>query len=229
MTDDQAAELLKQVEALRAENAELKAELQLQKDLVAELLKRLYGAKSEKLSTDQLLLKFMDDGIKKPDAAGTPEPAAKLPKKRTHKKQTRQQRLKDSMAQLPTITKEIIPQEVIKNSDHFRQIGEERSERLEVSPSTFTRHITIRPIYVKKGDYQNAPVTASLPPSLLVGSVLTPSLGVWLLTEKFCYHSPFQRLEWRLKHAHGIDLSRTMICHWHNRPRKFFSVKVFKA
>ena len=39
---------------------------------------------------------------------------------------------------------------------------------------------------------------------------------VHTLTEKFCYHQPFQRLEWRLKHAHGIELSRSMMCHWHN-------------
>ena len=213
MTDEQAAELIKQNELLRAENARLREELQLQKDLVGELLKRIYGSSSEKLSTDQLLLKFMEDGAKKFAAAETSEPAAETQtEKKPRKKSTRKQRLKDSMAQLPTITKEIVPEEVLQNPDLYRQIGEERSERLEVSPSSFTRHVTLRPTFVKKADYDNAPTTAPLPLSLLPGSVLTPSLGAWLLTEKFCY----QRLEWRLKHAHGIGLSRSMMCHWHN-------------
>ena len=215
MTEEQAEKLIKENERLRAEIVELKADLQLQKDLVAELLKRLYGSSSEKMSTDQLLLDFLKDGVpKKPDAAGGLEqPAAnKAPAKTT----PRTQRLKESMKQLPSITREIIPDEVAADPENYRRIGEEVSERLHVKPSAFTRHVTVRPTYVKKGDLDGAPLTAALEPTLLPGSVLTPSLGAWLLTEKFCYHQPFQRLEWRLKHAHGIELSRSMMCHWHN-------------
>jgi hypothetical protein len=51
---------------LTAEVASLKAELAIQKGVVAALLKRIYGAKSEKMSHDQLLLEFLGDEAKSP-------------------------------------------------------------------------------------------------------------------------------------------------------------------
>ena len=50
-------ELIELNRSLTAEVAALKAELDTQKGLVAALLKRLYGAKSEKMSPDQLTLR----------------------------------------------------------------------------------------------------------------------------------------------------------------------------
>ena len=92
----------------------------------------------------------------------------------------------------------------------------ETTERLEVRPAAFTRHVTVRPTYVKKGDPEAKPTTAPLPPALLEGSVLTASLGAHLLTEKFCHHQPFWRQEWRMRAACGVELPRNLMCHWHN-------------
>ena len=59
-----------EVEELRAKNASLEAELKVQKDIVAALLKRIYGVKSEKLDSSQELLDLLwEDGPKKSDAA----------------------------------------------------------------------------------------------------------------------------------------------------------------
>ena len=212
MTDDEA-------EKLTAEIAELRAELQLQKDIVAELLKRIYGAKSEKIDTAQLLLDLLGDGRKKPDAAGCEDAPAAEPepgKEKPAPKKRRRQRLRDSLKALPTVTTEIIPDEVLAAPGDYRRIDQEISERLEVSPAAFTRHVTVRPTYVRKGDPEAKPTTAPLPPALLEGSVLTASLGAHLLTEKFCYHQPFWRQEWRLRATCGIELSRNLMCHWHN-------------
>lgn len=224
MTEEQAQKLIEQnaslideVTGLRKENTTLRQELQQQKDIIEALLKRLYGTSSEKMSTDQLLLAFLKDEPKKPEAADGPEePPAANSKAKKKPRTTRPQKLKDSLKSLPTVTKEIIPAEVLAHPASYRRIGEEVSERLKVSPNVFTRHLTIRPTYVKKDELDTAPITAPLEPSLLPGSILTPSLGAYLLTEKFCYHQPFQRLEWRLRAAHGIELSRGMMCHYHN-------------
>lgn len=212
MTDDE-------IRKLTAEIARLRAELQLQKDLVAELLKRLYGAKSEKVDAAQLLLDLLGDDPKNPGAAGAGDAPAAEPEpeeKRAGKKKPRRQKLRDSLKALPTITTEIIPREVLDDPDAYRRIDQEESERLEVSPAAFTRHVTVRPIYVRRGDPEARPITAPLPPALLEGSVLTASLGAHLLAEKFCYHQPFWRQEWRLRATHGIELSRNLMCHWHN-------------
>ncbi len=55
----------KQIEELQAEVASLRAELQTQKALVSALLTRIYGAKSEKMDHDQLLMTFLEDEAKK--------------------------------------------------------------------------------------------------------------------------------------------------------------------
>lgn len=206
-----------EVRKLSAKIVSLEAELKLQKDLVAELLKRIYGVKSEKVDSAQELLDLLgEDGPKKPEAAGVLDAPAAEPKDQKVEKKPRCQKLRDSLKQLPTITREIVPSEVLASPDDYRRIGEETSERLEVSPAAFTRHVTIRPTFVKKGDLEAKPTTAALPPALLEGSVLTASLGAYLITEKFCYHQPFWRQEWKLRATHGIELTRNLMCHWHN-------------
>jgi transposase len=123
---------------------------------------------------------------------------------------------RDSLKGLPTVTIEIIPPGVLADPNSYRRIGQETSERLDVSPSSFTRRITVRPTYVKKTDPEAKPTTAPLPAPLLEGSVLSASLGAHILTEKFCYHQPFWRQEWKLRATHGIELTRNTMCNWHN-------------
>ncbi|MEM9599024.1 MAG: IS66 family transposase [Acidobacteriota bacterium] len=210
MTDDEARKLTARVAALEQQ-------LEIKDGIIAELLKRLYGAKSEKIDSDQLLLDLLRDEPKKPAAAGVHDaPAAEPDEKQPGKKQSRRQKLRDSLKGLPTVTTEIIPREVLDDPQAYRRIGEERSERLEVSPAAFTRHVTVRPTYVRKADPDTKPTTAPLPTPLLEGSVLSASLGAHLLSEKFCYHQPFWRQQWKLRATHGIELSRNLMCHWHN-------------
>lgn len=205
-----------QIEKLTAEVSELRRELQVQKDLVAALLKKLYGAKSEKLSTDQLLLAFLEDEAKKPHAAGPDDqgPAAEANPKKPRAPRTN--KLADSLRNLPTTERIIIAPEVRDDPENYRLIGEEVSERLHVSPATFTREVIKRLTHVWKNAPDTVPITPPLEPCLLPGSVLTPSLGALLLTEKFCYHQPFYRQEWRLKATHGIVLTRNLMCSWHD-------------
>lgn len=204
------------VEDLTAEVATLRAELKQQKAIISELLKRLYSSKSEQMDASQLMLLLSEDDVKKPDAAGhggqEPEGDSKTCKPRAK----RSNKLSDSLRGLPSIERVVVAPEVAANPDAYRLIGEEVSERLHVSPQSFTREIIRRQTHVKRGDLDVAPVTPALDPCLLPGSVLTPSLGAMLLTEKFCYHQPFYRMEWRLRATHGIELRRDLMCSWHN-------------
>ena len=186
--------------ALRQENAELKAALETQKAIVSALLTRIYGAKSEKIDHDQLLLTFLEDEAKKQEAAGgeDDQPAAdpEEPTKPKKKKAPRTDRLLGSLEGLPTIEKIIVDQEVLDHPELFRFLREEVSIRLQATPATFTREVIKRQTHVRKNDPDAIPFTPPLEPCLLPGSVLTPSLGAYLLTQKFCYHSTFYR-EWR--------------------------------
>ena len=206
----------KQITELKAKVASLEAELAVQKGIVAALLKRIYGTKSEKMTQKQLLLELFGEESKKPD----PEPsadtavAAKTPVSKTRARRT--SKLSDSLKSLPTVVREIIHPAVLASPDDFRLLGEETSERLHVQPTAFTLEIIKRLTHVRKNEIDAVPLTAPFEPCLLPGSVLTPSLGAHLLTQKFCYHSTFYREQWKLKASHGIELTRNLMCSWHD-------------
>lgn len=168
------------------------------------------------MNHEQLLMDLLNDESKMPEAADGIDlpPAAETPALK--KRAPRTNKLSDSLKNLPTITREIIHPDVLAHPELFRQIGEETSERLHVSPNTFKLEIIKRLIHVRKTEPDAAPLTPPLEPCLLPGSVLTPSLGAYFLTQKFCYHSPFYREEWKLRAAYGIELSRNLMCSWHD-------------
>ena len=117
------------------------------------------------------------DGSDVPLAAETPAPKARA--RRTNK-------LSDSLKSLPTLTREIVHPDVLAHPELFRRIGEETSERLHISPAAFKLEIIRRLTHVRKADPDAVPLTPALEPCLLPGSVLTPSLGAYLITQKFC-------------------------------------------
>jgi transposase len=203
-----------QIEELAAKVASLEAELAVQKGIVAALLKRIYGPSSEKMDHNQLLMEFLNEEAKKPAATAPADqgPVADLSKPRAR----RTGKLSQSLKGLPTVVREIIHPEVLAAPGEFRLLGEETSERLHVKPAAFTLEIIKRLTHVRKNEVDAVPVTAPLEPCLLPGSVLTPSLGAHLLTQKFCYHSTFYREQWKLKAAHGIELTRNLMCSWHD-------------
>lgn len=169
------------------------------------------------MSPDQLLMAFLEDEAKKPvaaDGSDAPPAAESVPPKKRRARRTN--KLSDSLKGLPTTVREVIHPDVLAAPHDYRLIGEERSERLHVSPAAFTLEVIKRLTHVRKGEPDAVPLTAPLEPCLLPGSVLTPSLGAYLLTQKFCYHSPFYREEWKLRAAYGIELTRNLMCSWHD-------------
>ena len=134
MTEEQAAQLIK-------ENTELRAEIKQQKAIISELLKHLYGSKSEQIDTNQLILLLSEDGAKKPETA---EPSGQEPEvesKNCKPRAKRTNKLSDSLRSLPSIERVVIAPEVAANPADYRLIGEEVSELLHVSPQSFTREI----------------------------------------------------------------------------------------
>jgi len=221
--EEQVEKLAKEVSSLRQDNERLhqdnerlNAELKTQKDLVSALLTRLYGAKSEKMSKDQLLLAFLEDEAKKPAAADGEDDQPAAESKSRKERAPRTNKLLASLEGIPTTERVIIDPEAAKNPELFRLLREEVSVRLHASPASFTREIIKRQTHVRKDDPDAIPHTPPLEPCLLPASALTPSLGAYLLTQKFCYHSTFYREEWKLNATHGIKLTRNVMCGWHN-------------
>jgi transposase len=186
---------------------------------VEHLIRIIYGSKSEKIDPAQLELLLDPDAPKKLQAADCdpPEDAdaqaaeIKAELKLVRKRKPREPRLP---ANLPTVEQLIIPDEVLADPQNYRRIGERISERLDVVPSIYTRRLIIRPTYVKRNEPIPSLHTAPLPPTILEGSILTPSLLAQVVTAKYCDHLPLYRQEQIMSRRFGINIPRNTLSHW---------------
>ena len=150
------------------------------------LVRKLFGAQSEKLDPAQLLLLLQ--GMDGPGKA--PEPvAAEAPRRSTGQSPPRERgpRLPEH---LPVIEEVIVPEPVKVAPQDWRRIGEEVSERLDYEPARFLRRRTVRPKYVQRGVLDAVPIVAPLPDSILERSIVAPGLLAQIVVAKYCDHLP---------------------------------------
>ena len=197
----------------RDQIAQQREEIRLLKEKVDYILRQLYGSKSESIDPAQLELLLNGEELPKPpeNEEGEAEIENIIPPKRKKRTNNRLPRLPEN---LPTTRETIIPDEVAKNPEAYRQIGEEISQKLNVEPARYSRHLIIRPTYLKRGGAKEDFHTAKLPPCLLEGSLLTPSLLAHILTAKFNDHLPFYRQSQIMDRRHGIKITRATLCNW---------------
>ena len=119
MTADREQQLLSEIALLRAEN-------ELLREKVSEILRRLYDKKSETLDSAQLELLLDPDAAKKASAAdpADPGPAAETPV--TKKRGPRKPR---DISHLPVRETRLIPDEVKANPDAYREIDRASTDR----------------------------------------------------------------------------------------------------
>jgi transposase len=201
-----ARQLKESQEQLRQANVRI-ALLEAKIDL---LLRKLFGAKSEKLDPEQLM--FLMQGLDEPGKA--PEPvAAEAPRRSTAPSPPRERgpRLPEH---LPVI-EEVIEPEVVKVApQEWRRIGEEVSERLDYEPAKFLRRRTVRPKYVHRGEVDTVPIVAPLPPSILERSIVSAGLLAQIIVSKYCDHLPLYRQESIYWTRHGVWLPRQTMAEW---------------
>ena len=189
---------------------------------VAGLLQRIYGTKSEKLDTAQLLMAFADEDLgvappepEVPDLA--PKPAA-TPCKRTPRKE----RLPEHLPERRTV---IDPEEVLENPERYKYIGSEIREKLGYKPPDYWREVIERRKYVLVEDKNLPPVIAPAPPEVIPNSFATVALLVHVIISKVVDHLPLYRQE-RIFGRHGIILGRKTLCDWMRHAGNWFSVIV---
>jgi transposase len=215
--------IIQELERLREENARLAennirlaAENELLRQKIDMLCRKIFGSSSEKFDINQLLL-FESQETKKPagddqeQEANRPSPQRQQ-QKRTHREAT----LPADIAVEETV---LIPDEVKAQPQHYRQIGEEITVKLDFQPSRFKKLITRRPKFVQRlvhlDDAQaDAIWIAPLPPSLKERSLLTPRLAAEIATNRFCQHQPYYRQEQHFLMRHGVHLPRNTMSQW---------------
>ena len=172
--------------------AELKAarlEVKLLKGKVDALVRMLYGKKSEKFDSNQLMLLESFES-KKEEAPASNDPAevgAENRKRAVRNKPTRS-RIPDD---LPVYEEVLDPEEVkAAPQQQYRQIGEEVSEQLDFRPAQFLKRRLIRRKYASIAHAYAPPVIAPLPASLQERCLATPDLIAHVLVSKYVDHLP---------------------------------------
>jgi len=204
------AELTRQLEQALQVIAALQRENRLLREKVNLLLRRVFGASSEKMDAAQLQLLLSGAELVEPAA----EQKSQVPKLQPLAPAARKPRTPRLPESLPVVEEVIDPEPVKAAPEEFRQIGQEVSEQLDYEPARYFRRRLVRRTYVSKVQPEKAPVTAPLPPTLQERCIATPALLAHVLVSKYCDHLPLYRQEQILARRHNIHLPRQTLARW---------------
>jgi transposase len=204
------AELTQQLEQALQAHAALQRENQLLREKINLLLRRVFGATSEKMDLAQLQLLLSGAELVEPAA----EQKAQAPKPKAPLQAPRKAKLPRLPETLPLVEEIIDPEPVKAAPEQFRQIGEEVSEQLDYEPARYFRRRLVRRTYVSRTEPEKAPVTAPLPPTLQERCIATPALLAQIVVSKYCDHLPLYRQEQILARRYGINLPRQTLARW---------------
>lgn len=204
-------------EELLRKLAERDAEIALLKQKVDLLIKRIFGAKSETLSPDQLELLLGPEKPGKADASSEKEEAKftrlTIVRENGERKARplRQPRIPDH---LPAVIEVIEPDEVKAAPEQWRYIGDEISEQLDYEPGHFFKRQLIRRKYVERSVLDPRFAIAPLPPVLQERCIAAPGLLAQIIVDKFAYHQPLHRQEGHYRLQHRMEIPRQTMARW---------------
>lgn len=204
--NDELSVLRALVSTLQSALEETKQENALLRQKVEALIRRVFGASSERIDPAQLELLLQLAGAAKPEVPRV-EPAAVS-------KTPRQPRAPRIPENLPLVEQVIEPEPVLASPEQWRLIGQEVSEQLDFEPARFLRRRIIRRKYVHATDPDRAPIIASLPEKLLERGVAGAGLLAHILVSKYADHLPLYRQEQIFAQRHQINLPRQTLARW---------------
>ena len=201
---DENSALKTALENERKENVLLRQKIDL-------LIRKVFGASSEKLDPSQLDLFLLQAETTpgKSDASSALEEADPQPSRRHGPRN--QERLPED---LPVVEQVIDPDEVTAQPEQWRCIGSEVSEQLDYEPARFLRRRLVRRKYVSRLNPEDAPVIAKLPPMLQERCTVAPGLLAQIIVSKFVDHLPLYRQEQIYWTRHRVWLPRQNLARW---------------
>jgi transposase len=192
------------IEELQNENALLRQKVDL-------LIRKVFGASSEKLDPAQIDLFLIEPETApgKPEASSLVEEAEPQPTRR--RAPQREERWPED---LPVVEQVIDPEEVKQAPERWRCIGQEVSEQLDYEPARFLRRRLVRRKYVSRQEPLAVPVIAELPAMLQERCTVAPGLLAQIIVSKYVDHLPLYRQEQIYWTRHGVWLPRQNLARW---------------
>jgi transposase len=207
---ESAHRLIRELLATLRQQTHLNAHLQHQ---LEQLLRRLYGRKSEKLDPDQLLL-FAREIVEAGGPEVTPEPAPAAEPPATPRPAGHGR--KPLPAGLPRrrVLHDVPPERRLcpECGVERRPIGEEVREQLEYVPASLVVLEHVRPKYACAGCQAHVVIAERLPEPIEKG-LPGPGLLAHVAVSKYADHLPLYRQEGIFKRF-GVELPRSTMCDW---------------
>jgi len=183
--------------------------------ILAEMQRHRFGRRAETLPLDQLELGLED--LQQQDAAEAAQAETKDPERRKASAAKRRANRGALPAHLPRI------ETVVDIEDKtcpccagaLHQIGEDRSERLDVIPAQFRVLVTCRPKYACRA-CEDGVRQAPAPARLIEGGLPTEALVAHVVTAKYADHLPLYR-QAQIYARQGINLDRGALADWTGR------------
>lgn len=204
-------QLLEENRALKIALEKSQAENALLRQKVDLLIRKVFGASSEKIDPAQidLFLVEPENVPGKTSASSALEEAEPSASRRAVT--PRPHRWPQD---LPVVEEVIDPAEVKEAPEQWRCIGSEISEQLDYEPGRFLRRRLVRRKYVSRVGVDAVPVIASLPPMLQQRSGLAPGLLAQIVVSKYVHHLPLYRQEQIYWRQNRVWLPRQNLAHW---------------
>lgn len=178
---------------------------------VEQLLRQLYGRRSEKVDPAQLLL-FAEQAMAAVQAqVQEPESAERAPKpaKKGHGRRKPPAELPHLPIEHPVAESDKVCTEC---GAQKRRIGEKTTEQLEYAPASLFVIDHIQPVYACPC-CQEGVVAAPKPAQPIAKGLPGPGLLAQVAVSKYCDHLPLYRQE-RIFARYGVELSRKTLCDW---------------
>ena len=181
--------------------------------LLSDFKRALFGAKSEKVATDQYELALEDIEVAMAAIIAEEEQGDVTASKHSEPRKTNRGSLPKH---LPRVEEVIEPENIICEYGCERHvIGEDVSERLDVVPSQFRVIVTRRPKYACR-DCENGIVQAAAKPHLIEGGIPTEATLATITVNKQGDHLPFYRQS-GIFSRQGVHIDRSTLAAWQGR------------
>ncbi len=213
--------LKEQIQELAEVMERREATIRAQQNRLAELLRRIYGRRSEKLDPAQLLFEEMILTAEKsvPTGPAFPDPAVVEKTVREHIRRSHPGR-----KPLPEHLERIEHYLDVPEEDKLDGEGKERpliefdiNEKLDYRPCVLVVHRYIRPKYGADEDIEGRGVRQHPPAEGPIEKCLAESgLLAHIIIEKYEHHTPLYRQELKFERQ-GIDISRQTMAGWMGR------------
>lgn len=199
------------LEVSQQTQSHLQKENELLRQKVDALVRKVFGASSEKIHPAQLeLLLQLSGSVGAPPQQTPPAPAppAVMPPRQ---KVPKAPRIPEN---LPVVEQVLDPAEAKEAPGQWRLIGQEVSDQLDYEPGRFLCRRLVRRKYVHVSDPDRAPIIAPLPEKLQERGMVGAGLLTHILISKYCDHLPLYRQEQIFARRHQVNLPRQTLARW---------------